>query len=401
MLQSSTSDCLPTDVPLGAPGSQAKDSLSNAKKPTKAKILHVINGEHYSGAERVQDLLGNRLPDYGYEVGFACVKPGQFEESRSFDRSPVWNTEMKSRFDLKAARKIEQIVKEYGFELIHAHTPRSALVGGIAAKRCRIPFVFHVHSPTSRDSTRWLINWINQKIERWSIRKADRIVTVSDSLKTHMESLGIDPRKIVVCPNGVPVQEKIQLPSSENKFVVGTVALFRPRKGTEILLQAISQLKKRGVNVHCLAVGPFENPTYEKQLFDLVDELQIGDCIEWTGFTQDVASHFKKMNAFALPSLFGEGLPMVVLEAMSYGVPVVASDVEGIPQAIRSEKDGLIVKAGDPHDLANRIQELADSDTLCETLSDNAFLRQQEKFSDMSMARDLSHVYDDILLANE
>ena len=407
MLDSSSSQVQPSfsagDSKDVATVSKSSSKQLTEKIKTKAKVLHVINGEHYSGAERVQDLLGNRLPEFGYEVGFACVKPGIFADKRSYPDVPVHMTEMSNRFDWGTWKKIAALVKEHGYEMIHAHTPRSALVGGIAAKKCNVPFVFHVHSPTSRDSTRWLINWINQFIEKWSIRNADRIITVSDSLMTHMIELGFDQKKISIVPNGVPIQEQSEqktidrLTANGEEFVVGTVALFRPRKGTEVLLRAIARLKEKFPQVRLLAVGPFESAQYEDQLKSLAKELEIEDSITWTGFTQDVAGYFGSMNAFALPSLFGEGLPMVVLEAMSQGVPVVASDVEGIPQAIRDGKDGLIVGAGDDSCLAEKLGLLVADPNQCLTLGKNALERQQSTFSDVSMARELSKVYDRIL----
>ena len=76
--------------------------------------------------------------------------------------------------------------------------------------------------------------------------------------------------------------------------------------------------------------------------------------ITWTGFTRDVLDELRQMDLFVLPSLFGEGLPMVVLEAMAAGVPVVATRVAGIPEAIRPGQDGVLVEPGDAEDLAER-----------------------------------------------
>ena len=80
--------------------------------------------------------------------------------------------------------------------------------------------------------------------------------------------------------------------------------------------------------------------------------LKLDDAIEWTGFTSDVRSQLARMDLFVLPSLFGEGLPMVVLEAMAAGVPIVGTRVEGVPEAIRDGEDGLLAEPSDPIDLA-------------------------------------------------
>ncbi|HEY2148536.1 MAG TPA: hypothetical protein VGH32_11400 [Pirellulales bacterium] len=67
------------------------------------RVLHIINGEHYAGAERVQDQLALRLPEFGYEVGFACVKPNRFAKMRSAQASPLVAIPMRSRLDLRPA----------------------------------------------------------------------------------------------------------------------------------------------------------------------------------------------------------------------------------------------------------------------------------------------------------
>ena len=71
----------------------AKDSV---------RVLHIINGEHYAGAERVQDLLGVRLNEFGYEAGFVCMKPGQFPALRQAIHQPLYEVPMRSRWDLQA-----------------------------------------------------------------------------------------------------------------------------------------------------------------------------------------------------------------------------------------------------------------------------------------------------------
>jgi hypothetical protein len=116
-----------------------------------ARILHVINGEHYSGAERVQDLLAASLPEMGFEVGFACVKAGRFPEARRYREARLYELPMRSRFDRDCGRRLAQLVRDENYALIHAHTPRSLMVGGQAARLTGVPLVYHVHSPAGRD----------------------------------------------------------------------------------------------------------------------------------------------------------------------------------------------------------------------------------------------------------
>lgn len=365
-------------------------------------VFHLINGEHYSGAERVQDLLAARLPQFGYRVEFGCLKPGLFQEKRKYKDAPVHHCEMKHRFDFFVAGKVAKLIRECDAQVIHAHTPRTAMVAAAASRRTGIPFVYHVHSPTSRDSTRWLINQLNQFIEARALKKAEKIITVSSSLKDHISNMGFPSEKIIAIPNGVPVvqpektQNNAQANHAADPLTIGTVALFRPRKGTEVLIEALAIAKADGFTGRILAVGPFETPEYENRLKQLSNDLGVAELIEWRGFVDHVADAFNEMDLFVLPSLFGEGLPMVVLEAMANGVPVIASDVEGIPQAIGHNKEGIVVPPSNAGELAHQIQQLANDPDLRNRLASAGQVRQREYFSDHSMARSLAQVYDEL-----
>ena len=366
-------------------------SLPSARQ--RLSVLHVINGEHYSGAERVQDLLADRLPECGCDVAFACVKPDRFPAARESQATPLFRIPMAGRADLFAARRLVRLVKQHGFELLHAHTPRSAIVARLASSWAGIPLVYHVHSPTSRDTTKPLRNWLNNQVERFSLRGASRLITVSHSLSKHMQDQGYAADRISVVPNGVPCRQPADRQAPSGTWTVGTVALFRPRKGTEVLLEALASLHHRGIPVRLRAVGPFESTPYENQLKQRAEQLQIRSLVDWTGFRDDVDEQLAKMDLFALPSLFGEGLPMVVLEAMAAGVPVIGTDVEGVPEAILHGRDGLIARPGDPEDLARCLLEVIQGVHGWRTLRQNALARQRERFSDESMARGVAAAY--------
>lgn len=358
-----------------------------------SRVLHVINGEHFSGAERVQDLLATGLPEFGYDVEFACLKDGSFKQCRTSD-TPIHTLEMKSRFDLSVVKRLASIADNNGCQIVHAHTPRSAMVGSRVAKRCGLPFVYHVHSPTSRDSTRRITNWINQRVERNAIRSAKALITVSGSLQNHVVGMGVDEAKVHVVRNGVAMRNMIAREAPTDAWTVGTLALFRPRKGTEVLLESLAKLRSADVPVKLLAVGGFETPEYESFIRSTADRLGISDAVEWTGFCRDVDAQLARMDVMVLPSLFGEGLPMVVLEAMATGVPVIATDVEGVPEAIRDNEDGLLAKAGDSEDLARRIEELFAGVHDWQQLRESGYQRQRESFSTASMSRGVADVYD-------
>ncbi len=360
--------------------------------------IHVINGEHYSGAERVQDLLARELPACGYQVTFACVKPGRFGELRQYQAAPVVELPMRLRVDLRPALTLAKLVHERNAQLLHAHTPRSLLIARVAAMLAHVPLVYHVHSPTSRDSTRPVQNWVNNQMERFSLTGVDRLIAVSHSLREHMLAEGIEPARIVAVCNGVPSPGPLaERPAATGTWTLGAVALFRPRKGLEVLLHALAGLHHEQVPVRLRAVGGFETAEYESATKALAQQLGVEHLIDWVGFTRDVPGELSQMDLFILPSLFGEGLPMVVLEAMAAGVPVVSSRVEGVPEAVRDGQDGVLVEPNQPAALQQAIAELVATPARWQQLRQSAYQRHADRFSDRRMAQKVAEVYDSVL----
>lgn len=365
--------------------------------PRTTRVLHVINGEHYSGAERVQDLLATTLPEFGYDVAFACVKPGSFDANRQNREVPLSNVAMRTRFDLTAARRLAGVFREQKCEILHAHTPRSLMVASGAAKILGCPLVYHVHSPVGRDSKRTWANRLNTWSETRNLQQAARLICVSNSLRDYMRGLGHPEEKLRVVHNGVTVSPlEAQVADKSVFWTLGMVALFRPRKGLEVLLEAIKILAEQNLPVRLKCVGGFESETYELEVFKLSEKLNVGHLIDWIGFERDVRARLKEMQIMVLPSQFGEGLPMVVLEAMAVGLPVIASKVEGIPEAIRDGQDGLLFTPNNPQELASQIRQLVKNRGLWAEISKSAWQRQRSEFSDRSMAARVASVYDEL-----
>ena len=363
-----------------------------------ARSLFLINGEHYSGAERVQDLLATRLPELGYQVAFACLKPGKFAALRRAQAAPLVDIPMRSRADFSAVQRLRAVVREHNIDLLHAHTPRTVMIGSMVARWTGLPMIYHVHSPVGHDSQRRWQNWLNGQIERFSLSRVNRMITVSASLADYMVGLGYQRSVISVVPNGVPRVSQLRSPSPpEQPWTLGTVALFRPRKGTEVLLHALAELRGRGLDVRLRAVGGFETDAYRTALVTQVGHLGLAEHVDWSGFTQDVEAELRGMDLFVLPSLFGEGLPMVVLESMAMGLPVVATRVQGVPEAIRDGIDGMLAQPGDAQDLAEVLSRVIGGEVNWSELRSSALQRHDELFSDTSMARGVAAVYQQVL----
>jgi len=360
------------------------------------KVLHIINGEFFAGAERVQDLLALNLPKFGYECDFVCLKEGVFNDKRQ-SKTPLTIFSMQSKFDLSVSKKIIELAKLQDYKLIHTHTARNALIGRRVSKALKIPLIHHVHSPTARDTESFVRNWLNTFIEDHLILpSAQHLIPVSYSLKDYLLEHNVPEKKITPVPNGVPIvsQEVAWKKPTDDCWVIGTVALFRPRKGLEVLLRSIKALRDSEIDIRLKAVGTFESSEYEATIKQLATDLEIDSLIEWTGFSSDVHTEIQNMHVFVLPSLFGEGLPMVMIEAMSVGIPVVSTFVEGIPHVLEDGKAGIIVEPNNEKALAEGIKLYICGEKDPYETAQLALIRQAELFSDIAMTKAVSKVYD-------
>ncbi len=367
-------------------------------RPTvRVRTLHVINGEHFSGAERVQDLLALRLPGEGFPTDFAALKPNRFGEVRQ-STCRLEPMKMRGRLDFHVVGQIKQMVQRHHYQILHAHTPRSALVTAIVARSMGLPWIYHVHSPVSRDSTRVWQDRVNGWVEWFSVRSATRVIVVSPSLLPYMRARGVDANRLVCVPNGVPSSDHARRTRAIGKELqLGMVALFRSRKGTEVLLEAMANAISRGNHVRLRLIGGFETPEYEQRIRDEILRLDLLQHVDLVGFTTEVDRELAQLDAMVLPSLHGEGLPMVLLEAMAAGVPVIASHVEGASTAIEHRESGLLVEPGSVSQLADAIEEFATREIDHVQLASYAQQRHAEQFSDVAMARGVAAVYREVL----
>ncbi len=327
------------------------------------RVLHVINGEHYAGAERVQDLLALSLPEQGYQVGFACLKPGRFAAARLSQQAPLYDVAMRSRFDLRPVGQLARLINSDGYDLIHTHTSRSALLGAIVAAKTGVPLVHHIHSAATPDTLRDLRHRISGQVERVAFRRADAVIAVSTAIADYARRGGVKP----AAPHGrtqrrADRRELSRKPVPAGPWTVGIVALLSQRKGLEVLLEAGARLHAQQIPLRLQIVGPFETPEYQARMHALAQRLGIASLVDWRGFRSDVSAELSTMDIFVMPSVLREGLPMVLLEAMAAGVPIVGSRVEGIPEVIRDREDGLLFTPGDAADLARAVARLVDGD---------------------------------------
>lgn len=366
--------------------------------PQRRRSLFLINGEHYAGAERVQDLLACQLPALGWDVDFACLKPVAFPAAMTACDSRLFEVPMRSRFDVRQVRQIAALLQEY--DVLHTHTVRSAMIGSLAARQAGRPMVHHVHGRTDRNTESVVRDRVNSTIERLSLRQAQRLIAVSEHTADHLRRMGFANERVCTIPNGVPcVASPRTWQPPQAAWVIGVAALFRPLKGLHVLVEAVARLRAAGLPVQLRAIGDFETGAYRQQLLEQVRASGLESCVHWTGFTRDVMAELAKVDVLVLPSLYGEGLPMVIIEAMAAGIPVVASASEGIQEALDGGRAGVLVAPGDPAALASALRGLMEEPARAASLARVALRRQRQCYSELAMAQRVAEIYEEVCAA--
>jgi glycosyltransferase involved in cell wall biosynthesis len=246
---------------------------------------------------------------------------------------------------------IKKIHQEFDFDLIDSHF---AYLDGFAAvqlgRRYNKPVVLSARgSDINLYSTFPLI----RKLLQYTPHKANKIIAVCQALKDAMISFGIPEEKIVLVPNGVDVGKFCRVPKDEarkrlglpaDKKIILSVGALIPRKGFDLLIQAVNMVmsERHMRNLHLIIVG--EGPSRE-DLTKLASSVGRSNAVQFAGAIphQELYLWYSAADCFCLASS-REGWPNVILESLSCGTPVVAADIWGVPEVIRSGDVGVMTK---------------------------------------------------------
>ncbi len=379
---------LQTDAPV---------PLVVARRTGEIRVLHVVNGQYYAGAERVQDLLAQHLAEAGCDVGFACVKADQFPLKRQCQDVPLVRTPLSYPWSAGAVGELVRIIREQDYGLVHSHTPRSAWAAARAAKIVGCPFVHTMHDVSLGQPA----NLARKAVDSYTIsrlRSADFVTTVSQSTASLAERLKLGKQRRMIL-NGVPAARpgfKRSVPggsSPEGTWNLGTVALIRPCKGVEVLIRAVANLRNRGCPVIATVVGTFSTQQYQREIMELVERLGVAEVIHFVGFSSDVPALLETFDLFVMPSVGPEGLPMVMLESMAHSLPTIGSAVAGVGDVVRPGVDGLLFPPADDGALADAVESFVSGKVDWCAMSEAARDRHANDFSAHRMASEFKQVY--------
>jgi len=329
------------------------------------KVLQLINTLSTGGAEMHLLTLCRYLKRQNVEIVVACLRE-HVKNSRSlrldFEEEDirVINLQVDSRYNSLFLGRITRVLREERPDILHTHLPRADFAGAFARVfHSGLVWVCSVHAIYSEDwSGRWSLPLFNLL---W--RRADIMLCISHAVREWLVGRGVPQDKARVIHYGIE-PEKFSEPrvnlreqwGLNDNAVVGSIGRLEPRKGHDLLIQAMPELCMRVPSARLLIAG--HDPCgYGVTLRRLIDRLGLGEKVRLVGFQTDVVSFLNALDVFAFASS-SEGFGQVVIEAMAAGKPVITSKIAPLTEIVADGETGLLVESGSPQSFASAIAQL-------------------------------------------
>jgi len=322
-------------------------------------VLHILAPGEVGGLERVVRSLATGQRKVGHRV---CVAPvlaptvSEHEFVRSLDGSGVEVAPIKvgSRSYLAERRAIGDLCRRLRPDIVHTHGYHADVVDAGVGRRLRIATVTTVHGFTGGD---WK-NRLYERLQRHAFRQFDAVVAVSKPLGEALRSAGVPRDRLHVIPNAwdgavaflerQAARRALGLPP--DGFRIGWVGRTSNEKGPDVMLEALALLRDSPVTLSMVG-----DSAQRRGLRARADALGVAARTTWHGRVGEAASMLPAFDVFVLSSRT-EGTPIVLLEAIAAGVPVVATTVGGVPDVV-SSAEALLVPSNDPASLAAAVRD--------------------------------------------
>jgi glycosyltransferase involved in cell wall biosynthesis len=257
---------------------------------------------------------------------------------------------------------------------------------GVMAKLAKVPVVIGA----IRRSVDTLLDRVSQRLSK---RFLDAYIANSQAAAWQVKKNGIPEQRVFVVYNGIEIN-KAPIPDVPPNLIQGSplivcVANLQPRKGLAVLLDATNRLREHFPHIRTMLVG---RDYTSGRFFEDMEAAGLADTYQWAGYVRDVRGILARADVFVLPS-FSEGMPTSILEAMLAEKPVVASNVDGIPELIENSVTGLLVPPGDPAELAVEIRRVLESDDLARSLGVSARAYVLSRYGISRMVQDHVEIF--------
>ena len=381
-------------------------------KTKKIKVAYILTPITFGGSEKVNLNFLKSVDRNAYQVQpILLVRPWEEEtyfarklRSYGYGYETIPTRKMPGKDPLRVTRvahRIFSLLYKSSYDLVHSHGYFADICSLPVARLMGIKSVSTCHGFISNNKKLALYN----KFDRIVLRLSNRVICVSESIKDSLLSSGLGQDKIRVIPNAVAISLdrgkmketrkaiRKKLFADDNHLVVGYAGRLSEEKGLRPLMQAFGMLVQMRPQCRLWLIG--DGPL-RPELQKLADSAGISEHITFLGFRQDVEELMMGMDVFVLPS-FTEGTPMALLEAMSLGIPVVASAVGQIPKIVSSGENGLLISAGDISELSKSVLKIFDDKAFARQLSEKAFKTVEKKYSTHVWIKKLEDIYSELV----
>jgi glycosyltransferase involved in cell wall biosynthesis len=384
-------------------------ALFNPKNKTEKGIFKVLYidewGDIHGGGQIYSLSLLKKIDRNKFIPVFVCPSPGTFVDALEEEGVKVEIIKMKSLRNplnilsfISSTIKITALIKKEKVDFIYSSgAARGTIYAGIAAKIMKIPLIWHVHILNSTGLLNRILACLSTKIIIIAEAGHKRFSWVHDPTKVVTNYNGIDLQKFN--PNNIDnMSIKREFGLSPDIILVGTVGILHPQKGQKYLLEIVKQIKAEISDIKFLIVGndPTKDARHRRELESLTRELGIAKDVIFTGWRQDIPKIMAGLDIFVLPSLV-DHLPLVVLEAMASGKPVVATNVGGVFEMVEDRVTGILVPPGDSESLRRAIIGLLKDKEKAKRMGMAGRRRTEEFFNIEANAKIIEQVYRDLL----
>lgn len=339
-------------------------------------VLEITSGTDVSGAVRHCQLLSRELVRRGHRVTLVC-RPGAWIGNQFADGSVEVIRSDLHRLPLDEVRRMAAVVRQRGIDVIHTHMSRAHFFGVLLRWFSGVPCAATAHS--RHFQIHWPLNDLVIAVSeatrrfhcRWNLVPADRIETIHNF---------IDPAALVPMPERARHEVRGEWSVHPGERLVGVVGNVIPRKGHLYLVRALPRVLGAIPSARLVVIGNEASPEYVARVKAAAGQLGVAGRIVWAGHRADIRRALAGLDLCVLASV-EESFPLVLLEAMAAGLPVVATAVGGVPECMRPGETGLLVPPADSGALAEAIITLLADPNRCRAFGQAAADWARQRFS--------------------
>jgi len=301
---------------------------------------------------------------------------------------------------VKAIFKLRNLMKKEKICILQTYLTRANVIGRISARLASVPIVISSIRVMEQEKKYHLF------LERMTSSLCNKNIVNSQALRDFaIQKMNLKPKNIEVIYNGINTEElptvdrkakRNELGIGEKDFLIGTVGRLHKQKGIEYLLEAIKLITKSQISNSQFQIFLIVGNGPERRNLELrIENLELKGKVHLLGWRTDALEIISILDIFVLPSLW-EGTPNVVLEAMAYGVPVIATNVGGVAELITDKETGVLVPPRNSEHLAKAILWVTRNYKQAKLMGEKAKKIVNEKFPIEKMVRETEKIYTDL-----